>query len=142
MSNAIAIIHKQEIIEQLNAGQRLSDIAQGLGISHQAISKQLKDDDDYIAAMDASLDVRMDQREDEMEGANDQVAVARARELLSHARFRAERLAPKRWGKVETNQQVNLNLNLSNSTLSRMSDLIPDTINTIKQLDDSDDVSE
>lgn len=133
---ALAIIHKQDIIQGLLDGKRLSDIAKELGVSHQALSAPLQDDPEYLAAMDASLDVRMDQREDELESACDQLAVARARELLSHARFRAERLAPQRWGKVETNQQVNVSLNLSNSTLSRMSDLIPNTINTLEHDDD------
>lgn len=136
---AIALTHRDQIISGLLSGKRLSDLAQELGISHQAISKQLKDDEDYIAAMDASLDVRMDQREDELEQASDQVAVARARELLSHARFRAERLAPQRWGKQPDAPTVSLNLNLSTSTLTRASDLL-NTIQSVavKQLPDHD----
>ena len=122
---AIAIIHKAEIIQGLLHGKRLSDIASELGVSHQALSEPLKDDPDYIAAMDASLDVRMDQREDQLEEAQDQLAVARARELLSHARFRAERLAPQRWGKQPDAVPVSVTLNLSSSTLARASTLLP-----------------
>lgn len=138
---ALAIIHKQEIIKRLASGERLSDIANSYNVSFQAISAPLVDDPEYKVAKMLSLDRRMELREDQLESAPDMLELARARELLSQARWRAQTEGREVWGKDTVNQQVNVNLNLSNSTLSRMSDLIPDTSNTIKQLNDSDDVS-
>lgn len=64
---------------------------------------RLRDDAEFQTARIASLDARMARREDELEAATDGVILARARELLSHARWRAEREAPGIWGaKVET----------------------------------------
>lgn len=133
-----AITHKEFIIKSLLDGKRLSDIARQLGVSHQALSAPLQDDPDYLAAMDASLDVRMDQREDELESAQDQLAVARARELLSHARFRAERLAPARWGKVAESAPVSVTLTLSSSTIAKASELLKHQPATITQEPDGE----
>jgi len=55
----------------------------------------------------------MEIRERELEAAADSVAVARARELLSHARWRAEREHPTRWGQrqqVEGGTQIVVNI--------------------------------
>jgi len=50
MSNAIAIINKQIICDQLAQGMRLSEIASLLGITPAAISQQLVNDPDYTTA--------------------------------------------------------------------------------------------
>ena len=42
--------------------------------------------------------MQIEQREEELEQAEDALNLARARELLSHARWRAEREFPHRWG--------------------------------------------
>lgn len=96
---ALAIIHKDAIIQQVSEGKRLADIARTLGLSGkgQAISNALANDPEYQAARINGLAARLDQREDEMESCSAQ-DVPRARELLSHARWRCEREAPKVWG--------------------------------------------
>lgn len=102
MSNAIAIIHKQTIIEQLSQGLRLPDISKQLSITPQAISKQLKDDPDYQAALETCLDVRMCKYEDQLadkDATPAMVDIARVSKLLAHSEFRASVECPKRWGK-------------------------------------------
>lgn len=98
MATAVAILHREHIIERVAKGERLRDIAESLGITHGAISQQLAKDAEYQAAMEAGLEAKMDQREEELERAEDGLTVARARELLSHARWRAERRLPHLYG--------------------------------------------
>ena len=98
---AVAITHKAEILERVAQGHRLTDIAQSLGVTQPALSKQLAHDPDYTEARESGLQARMEQWEGELETIgpdSPQVMLARARELLSHARWRAEREAPHRWG--------------------------------------------
>jgi hypothetical protein len=96
------ITDKQSIIKRLADGELLSNIARTYGVTGQAISNRLSDDPEYQEARISSLASRMDKRESELEDAPDSVSVARARELLSHARWRAEREAPQVWGqKIE-----------------------------------------
>jgi len=116
---ALAIIHKQTICDQLAQGMRLSEIASLLGITPAAISQQLVNDPDYTTAQVLFVEARMDKRESEMESAPDQLNVTRARELLLHSRWLAERLAPDKYGK-DSQQVVNIapvfNVIVSNPT--------------------------
>ena len=93
---ALAIIHKAEIVEKLAQGIRLDDM--GLGISHQAISRALKDDPDYRDAMISYHAARLDRSEMMIEGAEDSVAVARARAFNDAVRWRAAREQRDIWG--------------------------------------------
>lgn len=94
-----AIIHKATLLERLARGDYVTDIAPALGITTgAAISKVMSHDPEYIAARLAGTKVRLEQREKDLEDAPDSVSVARARELLSHARWRAEREFPEHWG--------------------------------------------
>lgn len=130
---ALAIIHRDSIIEQVAQGKRLSDIAPHLGITRQAISKVLKEDPEYRDAIELGLEAKLDQRETELEAAGDQVDLARARELLSHSRWKAERECPSRWGQ---RQQVDLNVSgpLVNITVASMP-----TVEAIEHDPDHDD---
>jgi hypothetical protein len=97
---AIAVQYKPQILERVARGQRFNDIIAelNLGVSHQALSKVLHTDPEFKEARVVGLGTILDKRESEMECAVDQVAVARARELLAQARWRAEREAPGIWG--------------------------------------------
>ena len=95
---AAAKEHKQEILERVAAGEKLRDIGKSYGVTANAITNVLVDDPDYQLARVSGLESRLDQREHELEESNDQVSVSRARELLSHARWRCEREAPHKWG--------------------------------------------
>jgi len=102
---AIAIQHRTEILEQIASGIPVTTIARAFGLSnHVAISKVLAHDPEYVAARQAGLEARMDLREGELETASASVTVARARELLNHARWRAERECPAVWGQRSTVQ--------------------------------------
>lgn len=93
---ALAIIHKNEIIRQLAKGIRLDDM--GIGISHQAISRALKDDPEYKDAMISYHAARLDRSEQMIEDAEDSVAVARARAFNDAVRWRASREQRDTWG--------------------------------------------
>lgn len=88
------------MIERVAKGDRLIDIGSDLGITPSSISKYLSKDEDYLVARRVGLEVRMEGREKQLEEAKDQVEVAKSRELLSHARWRAEREDPERWGQT------------------------------------------
>ena len=89
---ALAIIHKQSIIEQIRAGTRLSKIAESLSIDKSAISKQLSDDPDYQEAYKDYHDARIDNAEEMILAAEDQVNIARARTYWTAVSWRAARL--------------------------------------------------
>jgi ubiquinone biosynthesis protein UbiJ len=96
---AVAVIHRDLVLERIRAGHKLIDIAADLGLSsHAAIINALGNDPEYHDARKVAVEVRIEKREGELEVAGDSVTVARARELLSHARWRAEREFPDRWG--------------------------------------------
>jgi hypothetical protein len=123
---ALAIIHKQEIIERLSSGEYLKVIAHDYLITPSAICNQLADDPDYQAAREASLEARMDDRESELEEATDMISVSRASKLLSHAAWRAERECPQRWGKDTRTPSDATNLNtISNLLLTQAVSLLP-----------------
>lgn len=94
-----AIIHREDIIRRVAQGEYLASIAKDIGLKGkgQAICNILSTDPEYIAAREQGLENRLATRERELEAA-DPADVPRARELLSHARWRAEREAPHRWG--------------------------------------------
>ena len=102
---ALAIIHKEEILNRVSQGERLSSIAISLGISKQAISSQLTNDPDYQAAYQSFHDARLDNAEGLLESAIDQIDIARARELWKAYSWRAERLDRRYAAKQEASGQ-------------------------------------
>jgi len=124
--SSIVLQHRDTIIQRMQRGDRLTDIAKDLGLtSHAAISMRLSKDPEYIAARIASLASRLDQREAEMEIAADSVTIARTRELLSHARWRAEREAPDIWGAKPTSTAGGITINVSRDGVSIEQDRPP-----------------
>ena len=102
---SLAILHKEEILNRVSQGERLSSIAISLGISKQAISSQLTNDPDYQAAYQSFHDARLDNAEGLLESAIDQIDIARARELWKAYSWRAERLDRRYAAKQETSGQ-------------------------------------
>ena len=103
---ALAIQYREQIIERLRVGKRLSDIAEELNlpITPQALSKPLKSDPEYRAAIEQGFHKRLDDAEKAIEESVDQVDVARARARFTSVAWRAEREFPERWaakGQVE-----------------------------------------
>jgi hypothetical protein len=124
--------NKQRILDRLSKGELLTDIAKDYGLTGQAISNRLSDDPEYKAAREASLECRMDNKERDLEvlALDPDVSLARIaiqRELLSHARWRAERECKARWGKES--QVININTNASVESL--LSNRAADLLNSI-----------
>lgn len=97
----LAVIDDDSLLQQVATGAYLSTIAAQYGVTHQALSKRLNANPDYKIVREVAHEHRLTEREKELEEIDDaatQVALARARELLSHARWRAEREFPERWG--------------------------------------------
>ena len=106
--------HRDVVLDAIRSGMRLTDVAASLGLkTHGAITNSFRDDPEYLTAREIGAESKMEIRERELEAAEDSVAVARARELLSHARWRAEREHPTRWGQrqqVEHGAQIVVNI--------------------------------
>lgn len=95
---AVAVLQRERIINGLQAGKQLKTLAAELRVTPGAISQVLSKDPEYRSAMETGLAVQLETREQELETCTDPLNLARARELLSHARWRAERECPQRWG--------------------------------------------
>lgn len=88
-----AIEHKAEIIQRIANGERITDVARAFGYkSHSTLSSALTSDPDYRKAIGQSAWAKLEMREQQMESATEQTDITRQRELLSHARWMAERL--------------------------------------------------
>ncbi len=98
---AIAVLHKDEILKRVANGDKISDIGKAYNVSQQAISKQLLNDPEWKEARMSGALARIEQWEKEIEAIDEgtsQVMLGRAKEMLSHARWRAEREFPSQWG--------------------------------------------
>lgn len=101
--------HKPTIIERLSNGDKLKHIAADLGIHRVSISRALSKDPEYQQAIAEAIDARLEDAEIQLEeaGALGHVAVTLAREVLSHQRWRAERLLPSKYAPMKQAVQVN-----------------------------------
>ena len=88
----------QRIIRSIAAGKSLKKIAAEYGVDNVAVLRRARKHADYADALQASLQTRMEDREEGLEAAADNVSVTRADRLLGHARWLAERSCPDRWG--------------------------------------------
>jgi len=107
---AVAVLHKDEILKRVAKGDKIADIGKTYNVSHAAISKQLLKDPDWIEARMSGALARIEHWEKEIEAINagsSQVELGRAKELLAHARWRAEREFPSQWGGAKININVN-----------------------------------
>ena len=104
---ALAILHRDEIIAQVERGAMLKAIAASIGVTPAAISNQLHDDPDYRKAREIGAEVRLEEQFYKIEAAVAPVDVSRAREGFKAAAWFAEREFPARWGaKVEHTNKV------------------------------------
>jgi len=113
---AIAILHKEEILKRVAAGDKISDIGKAYNVSHAAISKQLSSDPEYIDARMSGALARIEYWEQKIEAIKEgtsMVMLGRAKEMLSHARWRAEREFPSQWGGAKVNINVTNKVEMS-----------------------------
>ena len=96
---AIAIQHREQIIQRMAKGEPITAIALSLGYAdHSGIVHRLDSDPEYKAALRSGIIGKIEKREGELERAQDNVTVTRSDRLLGHARWWAERLDPDRFG--------------------------------------------
>jgi len=113
---AIAIQNKSEILKRVAKGDKIADIGKTYGVSHAAISKQLLKDPEWIDARMSGALARIEHWEKEIEAIKEgtsMVMLGRAREMLSHARWRAEREFPSQWGGAKVNINVTNKVEMS-----------------------------
>ena len=115
---AIAITHRDEILERLSKGEYMKDIAISLGVTKQAVSQVLKSDPDYLQAREEGMAERLDKahsllaeitesEEIKKEDARELLDLVRIREAgIKRLEWRAEREFPNRWG--VTKQTINI----------------------------------
>lgn len=94
---ALAIQHRETILEQLASGRLLKQIAKDLGVSKQAIQAPLANDPEYKAALEAQADALIQDAMVETWEAREALDIARAREMRTAAFRYAESVDAKRW---------------------------------------------
>lgn len=135
---------REYIIAQVAEGAHLSSVAVSLGLAGkgQAISNALADDPEYQCARVSGLAERMELRERQLEQSDPQ-NVPRARELLSHARWRAEREAPRVWGAKGTEITINTGISageaLGQSALALLDQMRTVSVQTPVHVDGQDE---
>ena len=135
-STAVAIIHRDEIIERVSNGETVRQVAKSLGISHPAISQVLHSDPAYRQAIENCFAARLDESEAELSQAEDQLTVARARAKWQAISWRAERECPARWGKAPE-QTVNINLGAGELVQGNLAALLQKHSNVLDSVKDS-----
>jgi hypothetical protein len=124
---AIAVIHRDKILERISNGDKIADIAKDYGITQPAISKALLDDPEWIEARKNGALSRIEHWEKEIENVSadtNQVMLGRAKEMLSHARWRAEREFPAQWGGQKLNINIISNITMDDALASQAGDLL------------------
>ena len=124
---AIAILHKDEILKRVTKGDKISTIGESFGVSQQAISKQLLKDPEWVEARMSGALARIEHWEKEVEKIDpdtNQVMLGRAKEMLSHARWRAEREFPSQWGGAKININVTNKVEMSEALNTIAGDLL------------------
>jgi hypothetical protein len=117
---AIALEHKDEIIERISKGEPLSSIASDLGYSgHSGITERLGQDPDYKLAIRSGVIGKIEKREQQLELAQDNVSVTRADRLLGHARWWAEKWDRERFGKDDGDKAQSIQIVIQNYTTER-----------------------
>ncbi len=135
---AIAVLHKDEILKRVADGDKITDIGKSYNVSQQAISKQLLKDPEWVEARMSGALARIEYWEKEVEAINagsSQVELGRAKEMLSHARWRAEREFPSQWGGAKVNINVTNKVEMSealNTIAGELLDAIQDPVASIE----------
>ena len=122
-SKAVAVTQRSEIIQRLNAGEFISDIARSFSVTPSALIQQLSGDPEYKAAREAGAEVRLTGHYSGIGQANDVLSLARAREGFKAASWFAEREFPERWGSKAINVTVNTT-NVDQAVIVSASDLL------------------
>ena len=124
---AIAVTHRDTILERISRGDKIADIAKDYGVSQPAISKALLDDPEWMEARKSGALSRIERWEKEIESIGpdtNQVMLGRAKEMLSHARWRAEREFPSHWGQQKQTINIINGITLSDALAGEAGELL------------------
>ena len=97
-SQAIAVIHKDAILEEVRKGRVLHEIAEQYGVCKQALHRHIKDLPEYQEAKIQQAASMIEEAKKETWVAREPVDIARAREITRFAFRYAESVDPERWG--------------------------------------------
>ena len=124
---AVAVKNKDAILKRVAKGDKVSDIAKSYSVTQQAISKQLLNDPEWREARMSGALARIEHCEKEVEAINagsSQVELGRAKELLSHHRWMAEREFPTQWGSAKININVTNKIEMDEALDHEASELL------------------
>ena len=124
---AVAVKNKDAILKRVAKGDKVSDIAKSYSVTQQAISKQLLNDPEWREARMSGALARIEHWEKEVEAINagsSQVELGRAKELLSHHRWMAEREFPTQWGSAKININVTNKIEMDEALDHEASELL------------------
>ena len=82
----------QKLLQAISTGKSLKSVADEYGVSDVAVLNRVTEYPEYSIASKVGARLRMDMREAELEGADNNVSVTRADRLLGHSRWVLERL--------------------------------------------------
>ena len=97
MSQAVAAIHREEILERVRAGEILREIATDFGVTKQSLHRVLIDDPDYREAKRLQAASMIEQAKEETWAARETSDIARAREIARFAFRYAESVDAANW---------------------------------------------
>ena len=98
---AVAKIPKETMLQRIANGELPATIADQLGVDKSAISHYYQADPEYLKARELGMEVRLDQGEQAIEDAGDDLNLARAREIVQRRReWRAETEFKHRWSRA------------------------------------------
>lgn len=95
---AVALLHRDEILDHVRSGKILREIAPLYGVSKQSIHSVLKDDPEYRDAMKEQAAAMIEEGKAETWAAREPHDIARAREISRFAFRYAESVDTARWG--------------------------------------------
>ena len=100
------------ILDRYEDGESVEQIAKSYQVSPQAVYAWLhrNAEEQWKSHLAAKAHYQLDQAEDELRTASDNIAVSRSRELLRAQQWRLERVLRRVWGQDSPTVQVNINL--------------------------------
>jgi transposase-like protein len=101
---ALANADSQTVLQRINAGASLRQLAKEIGVSNVGLRAWLLREagEQYNDAITNALTLRVAEADEELEAANDPVSVTRAREIARFARMDLERRRPGLYGVKQT----------------------------------------
>ncbi len=97
----LAQITPDQLVERVANGESPIKIADELGVTRAAVYRHLVAHPEYQKARKLSIGIRLDQAENTLISAPDQLSVSRGREVFRAVAWRAEREHPEAWGNAQ-----------------------------------------